>query len=37
MLFGWLILGDVLTVWQLVGCSFVFGAVVMSQLCNRNG
>lgn len=37
VLFGWLILGDVLTVWQLVGCSFVFGAVVMSQLCNRNG
>ena len=31
-LFGWLILGDVLTVRQLVGCGLVFSAVILSQL-----
>ena len=36
VLFGWLIQGDVLTVRQLSGCALVFGAVVLSQLRNRN-
>ena len=31
-LFGWLILGDQMTAWQLTGCAFVFAAVVFSQL-----
>ena len=31
-LFGWLILGDVLTVRQLLGCGLVFSAVILSQL-----
>ena len=34
-LFGWLILGDVLSPRQLLGCALVFGAVILSQLCNR--
>ena len=34
VLFGWLILGDVLTSRQLLGCALVFGAVILSQLCN---
>ena len=33
VLFGWLILGDVLTVRQLLGCALVFSAVILSQLC----
>ena len=32
VLFGWLLLDDVLTVRQLTGCAFVFGAVLLSQL-----
>ena len=36
-IFGWLILGDVLTVWQLSGCALVFAAVILSQLCQRSG
>lgn len=31
-LFGWLILGDVLTACQLLGCGLVFSAVILSQL-----
>ena len=31
-LFGWLILGDVLTLRQLLGCGLVFAAVILSQL-----
>ena len=31
-IFGWLILGDVLTVRQLLGCGLVFSAVILSQL-----
>ena len=31
-LFGWLILGDQMTAWQLTGCALVFAAVVFSQL-----
>ena len=34
--FGWLILGDVLTVRQLFGCAFVFGAVILSQIFSRS-
>ena len=36
VLFGWLILGDVLSPRQFLGCALVFGAVVFSQLCNRS-
>lgn len=32
-IFGWLILGDVLTARQLSGCALVFAAVILSQLC----
>ena len=35
-IFGWLILGDVLTVRQLSGCALVFAAVILSQLCHRS-
>ena len=35
--FGWLILGDVLTVRQLSGCALVFVAVVLSQIFSRSG
>ncbi|MBR2714477.1 MAG: EamA family transporter [Kiritimatiellae bacterium] len=35
-LFGWLILGDVLSPRQLLGCALVFGAVILSQVCNRS-
>ena len=35
-LFGWLILGDVLSPRQLLGCALVFGAVILSQLLNRS-
>lgn len=35
VLFGWLILGDMLTVRQLSGCALVFSAVILSQLFNR--
>ena len=35
-LFGWLILGDVLSPRQLLGCALVFGAVILSQLCSRS-
>ena len=37
VLFGWLILGDVLTLRQLSGCALVFGAVVLSQIFARRG
>ena len=33
--FGWLILGDLLTVRQLSGCALVLGAVILSQLFSR--
>ena len=33
--FGWLILGDVLSSRQLLGCALVFGAVILSQLFSR--
>ena len=33
--FGRLILGDVLTLRQLLGCALVLGAVILSQLCTR--
>ena len=33
-LFGWLILGDVLTMRQLLGCGLVFSAVILSQLAS---
>lgn len=33
-LFGWLILGDVLTLRQLLGCGLVFAAVILSQLAS---
>ena len=36
VLFGWLILGDVLSVRQLSGCGLVLGAVVLSQLRTRS-
>ncbi len=36
VLFGWLILGDVLSVRQLLGCALVFGAVILSQVFNRS-
>ena len=36
VLFGWLILGDVLTLRQLSGCALVFSAVVLSQLFSRS-
>ena len=36
VLFGWLILGDVLSPRQLLGCALVFGAVILSQLLNRS-
>ena len=36
VLFGWLILGDVLSPRQLLGCALVFGAVILSQLWNRS-
>ena len=36
VLFGWLILGDVLSARQLSGCALVFGAVILSQLCARS-
>ena len=35
VLFGWLILGDVLTARQLTGCAFVFAAVILSQIFQR--
>ena len=35
VLFGWLILGDVLTARQLTGCAFVFAAVILSQVFQR--
>ena len=35
-LFGWLILGDVLSSRQLLGCALVFGAVILSQLWNKS-
>lgn len=35
--FGWLILEDMLTVCQLSGCTLVFCAVILSQLCSRSG
>ncbi len=35
-IFGWLILGDVLTLRQLSGCALVFAAVILSQLCRRS-
>ena len=35
-IFGWLILGDILTVQQLSGCALVFAAVILSQLCQRS-
>ena len=36
-LFGWMVLGDVMTVRQLLGCTFVLAAVLFSQLfrCGR--
>ena len=33
--FGWLILGDVMTARQAVGCAFVFSAVIVSQVLSR--
>ena len=36
VLFGWLILDDVLSVRQLFGCALVFGAVILSQLFSRS-
>lgn len=36
VLFGWLILGDVLSVRQLSGCALVFSAVILSQLFSRS-
>ena len=37
VLFGWLILGDMLTVRQLSGCALVFVAVLLSQIFSRPG
>ena len=34
--FGWLILGDMLTARQLLGCALVLGAVILSQLFSRS-
>ena len=36
VLFGWLILDDMLTARQLSGCALVFCAVILSQLLNRS-
>ena len=36
-LFGWLILGDVLSSRQLLGCALVFLATVASQLLSLRG
>ena len=33
--FGWLIIGDVMTARQAVGCAFVFSAVIVSQALSR--
>lgn len=35
VLFGWLILSEVLTVWEGLGCILVFAAVILSQLPNK--
>lgn len=34
-LFGWIILHDTLSGWELLGCGLMFGAVILSQLPPR--
>ena len=31
-LFGWLLLHERMTVWELLGCGLVFAAVILSQI-----
>ena len=35
-LFGWIILHDTLSGWELLGCGLMFGAVILSQLPSRH-
>ena len=32
LLFGWILLGDTLTLWEGIGCALVFLAVILSQI-----
>ena len=31
-LFGWMLLGETLTAWQMLGCAFMLGGMLLAQL-----
>ena len=35
VLAGWIVLGDVLSIWETVGCVLIFGAILLSQLPDK--